>query len=129
MGHSFKSIAYKSHSYAGYAKALYYWLTGDIIASGIPDLRAIHPRSIGSTDEIEEVTVYPNPFKDQLSLSISSKEQYNISIVDAFGRIIYSQANEGDITINTSDWNNGLYLVNITRDNEIIHQEKLVLIK
>ena len=123
------SLANKNHPYAGYAKALYYWLTGEIISSGIPDLRSSKPRSSSNTDAEELISMYPNPFVDQISLSVSSLENYDILIFDALGSEVYSLSNHGNLTINTVDWKRGLYLANVMRGNEIIHQEKIILIR
>lgn len=126
---SISSIAGNNHPYAGYAKALYYWLTGDILSSDIPDLRGSSPRSIGGATTVENIRMYPNPFRDQLSLAISSVDPYELSVYDAFGRQVYTQQTEGNLTINTAEWANGLYLVNMSRGDKIIHHEKVVLIK
>lgn len=71
--------------------------------------------------------VYPNPAKDNvtLSISVSEKTNANIGIYDAMGREIISLGNkalaigENNFEINTQPLRNGIYLVRIASEHGI----------
>jgi Secretion system C-terminal sorting domain/FG-GAP-like repeat/ASPIC and UnbV/SprB repeat len=58
------------------------------------------------------VFVAPNPASDRLS--IQSNSQHPISIYDAYGKIVYSNASNAlQTTINVEDWPNGVYFLKL----------------
>lgn len=126
-----ETIARKRHPYAGYAKALYYWLTRELISTELPEIFKKHevtPRSLQSKSTRDEIAIYPNPFSNLLTLKYRGKESANVMIVDLFGRAMYNNTINSSTEINTSHWNSGMYIVTIRSNNEIIRQEKLMLI-
>lgn len=125
-----ENIAIKRHPYSGYAKALYYWLTDEIISTELPDVftgNNLEPRSSILTVTKEEIAIYPNPFNDLLSIISKSNRRANLRIVDLLGRTMYDDNIHGILEINTSQWNSGTYIVTITLDGEIILQDKVLL--
>jgi len=125
-------IAQKNHSYAAYAKALYYVLTGEVISSEIPDIGGlIQPRSIsGNTDnDKKELKVYPNPFSEFLNVEVKGYENVDIAITDVYGRVVYSESTDQSVfNISIDTWNQGMYLIVIKSDNEVILIDKILLI-
>jgi hypothetical protein len=72
------------------------------------------------SQNIEDVSVYPNPVKDNFSISFSSKTSDNIVIrvLDITGKIVYIQNSKvlnGDnlIHVNAEALESGIYIVNI----------------
>jgi hypothetical protein len=62
-----------------------------------------------------ELSLFPNPVNETLTISISDALIYNISIYDLQGRIIFKNEFLSAInTLSTADWNNGIYHVIIT---------------
>ena len=70
-----------------------------------------------------ETSISPNPADDQIFISLDTKDilakDLNVDVIDHTGKYIYSNNMEGIsgfnvLTINTSDWNKGLYLVKIS---------------
>jgi hypothetical protein len=126
-----RAIALKSHPYAAYGKALYYVLTGEVISSTIPDLGRdeIQPRSISSSNQMESLKLYPNPFSDVLYIEISGYEYVNISVSDFFGRTIFTDTSEQtSLSIPTETWNQGMYIVTIKSEGEIVLTDKILLV-
>jgi uncharacterized repeat protein (TIGR01451 family) len=56
------------------------------------------------------VNAYPQPFADELTIDLSAVPE-SISIIDLYGREIFSQTATGRININTSGWNSGVYIL------------------
>jgi hypothetical protein len=75
--------------------------------------------------ENSKVTVYPNPAKDFINISIPETENKNleITIIDALGRSVYKTQYEinntkSEIKINLSNFLNGIYFVEVTNGKE-----------
>ncbi|MFK8160893.1 MAG: T9SS type A sorting domain-containing protein [Lewinella sp.] len=123
-------IARKRHPYAGYAKALYYWLTEEIIMSELPDFtnRQIDTRSKVSGNVVS-ASIYPNPFSDHLSVDLMGTSKANITVTDLMGRLYLTRSIGASNTINTSTWPSGVYLVSVHIGDEVISQKKYISIK
>lgn len=125
-------IANKTHIYAGYAKALYYHLTGELLSSEIPeDLEEyLEPRSVESDDDFKEIKITPNPFSNVLHITSTGYENnLSVCIYDMLGRPIYKDQIGSDDVVYTESWNPGLYVVLIIADNKVIEQKKLMHLK
>lgn len=127
-----KAIALKTHPYAGYAKALYYALTGEVISSEIPDIGGhIQPRSITGKIQSskEELKVYPNPFSNDLNIEITGYDEVSINITDFFGRTVYTtNTDQSALNITTDTWHQGMYLIRIESNGEIVLTDKILLV-
>lgn len=81
-----------------------------------------------------EIISYPNPVKDNLTiaLSTSTTNKLTFSFSDLFGRKIYETtyvpalAGNQEITINLSALNTGLYLLSVSRGNEVLALRKII---
>ena len=83
------------------------------IVNNIIDLGAIENQYGLSVDEIEDelFTVYPNPVDNQLVVKMEGL--IKIDIYNSLGQIVISSEAQDEITINTSEWNNGVYFVKV----------------
>jgi len=68
---------------------------------------------------LDAVNVYPNPFKDNLSIK-GYEDVYTLDIFDTYGMIVYSQVVSNDESISLSMLKDGIYIARITSINEII---------
>jgi hypothetical protein len=126
-----RSIALKSHVYAGYAKALYYELTGEVINSEIPELirDQMTPRSTKERDVFKEIKIFPNPASDVLNIYIEGYKEVHVQIFDTFGKLINaSKTGESNLMIPTGAWNQGMYIVRISSEGEVVKTEKIFII-
>ncbi len=74
------------------------------------------------------ITLYPNPTNDHINLE-NLKEGTQITVYDVTGKLMYSKIVESTVSvISTSDWENGIYLVQ-TSFNGIKQQTKLIVNK
>ena len=72
-------------------------------------------------------TSYPNPFKNRVTLSFENEEnqQFDIHIFDSFGRLVLVKnvKDTNNITIETHDFNKGIYYVKSRFDTHILVKE------
>ena len=102
----------------GYWKTFAFELTQDGIGgfTGIEDAQTV-----------EFATVYPNPAVDMTTVEFSLTESSNVTIqiVNTLGQVVYTNL-MGDLTgaqkvqINTTDFEAGMYLININVDGNIL---------
>lgn len=79
---------------------------------------------------IDRCQVYPNPsadlFQIELEPAFLDQEQLSIKVYDINGQLILSQT---DTSLDLSNQNAGIYLLQLFHDNFLIKQEKLILLK
>lgn len=78
--------------------------------------KAIYNRTLLSTKAFSEnaVSLYPNPVKNQLTLTTSNKSQtFNVAIYDLTGKQITSQKLQNTNAINTEKLISGMYFISI----------------
>ena len=99
-------------------------LNGEIVLS--------NPISISSVKHIKELRIYPNPIKSGQTAHITGlKKGDNLTITDNNGRLIMEQSieikNMSIHNLDISSFNSGIYLINITRNNDRIERSKLIV--
>lgn len=102
----------------------------DSAATGLT-LTAIDCSGIDEISDLTMLSVYPNPANDNVHISFGNVNgNRNIRIVDALGKTVVSQSsvNVSVVTINTKNWNNGMYLLRVTDGNETV-TKRLVISK
>lgn len=76
-----------------------------------------NPTSIkeGSSNDI---TIYPNPVKDMLSIDVAFNETFGLSIINQFGQKILTKSLSGKKNqINTNSLPSGIYFISISSNN------------
>jgi lysyl endopeptidase len=83
--------------------------------------------------EICEMSVYPNPSSDELTVSLASTENKstitNVKLVDSNGTVVYSGAaakNAKEIKIPVNDLKTGTYYLSITQGRSIKQQQIII---
>jgi hypothetical protein len=76
------------------------------------------------------VKVYPNPFSNVFTIKLITVNQKNqsqeLSIFDVHGNIVFTAVFNDEISINTKNWNENMYLYTISINNNIIASGKLL---
>ena len=71
-----------------------------------------------------EISVYPNPVKNELRVSFNSQKNSsaNITLTDILGRIIYTSNNKtsANTVIPMQNLNNGIYILKVETESEVI---------
>lgn len=86
------------------------------------------------TEKIILPSIFPNPNNGtmQLNYELSEEETGTLTIFDVAGKLVFSYLldnSKTNFTINESELNNGVYLYQIKRNNEIVNSDKLIIIK
>lgn len=90
-----------------------------------PTFDAMNNCFSGLNETESSVTVYPNPFNDQLSVILPIAAR--LTLWDAKGRVIQTLTlPEGHNTFNTSGWGSGLYLLQFEGDNGMYFVRKVI---
>ena len=82
----------------------------------------------------ESFNAYPNPFNNELniSLDLAADTDIAINIYDALGRVVESVISREyatgahNVTVNTANLDNGIYVVKLENNGEVFSQEVMV---
>ncbi len=88
-------------------------------ATGIADFPSSRPG----------LTIYPNPLSNGSTLTISASEGSRIEIFDYLGSIVFKTLvpSDGSISINSKTIAQGIYMIRVSLNGEIIGSHKLVV--
>ncbi len=73
-----------------------------------------------------KILIYPNPANDKIIIKANSKVNNEIFIYDATGKVIYQNKINSGATINTSEWNRGIYFIKLNNE-EGTSNSKIIL--
>ncbi|MBO5848858.1 MAG: T9SS type A sorting domain-containing protein [Bacteroidales bacterium] len=83
-------------------------------AEKIPVLDINGTMGVGEDITVANVSVYPNPANDYIKLSATSSQQSVVKIYNALGMLVDEyEMNSGEIEINVSDYNSGIYFIDL----------------
>lgn len=108
----------------------YFYRSSDgVTANSTPAFRySFAPLS--STNEliknVDNVSVFPNPANQSLTISLNEDITGIACLYDAKGQLILYQTIKGRNTLNTTDIPNGLYLLKLQSGNEQIHRKIVI---
>jgi hypothetical protein len=93
--------------------------------------KAASPCITSVNDEIEpNFKIYPNPNSGDFTLENEANKANNIIIYAIDGKAVYVQKiSEGQNFISTNNLNNGIYFLQIKKDNRTIQTEKISILK
>jgi subtilisin family serine protease len=84
---------------------------------GVPDFYKVLNESLSNpsiTDEFQEFKMYPNPFTSEITIENTSKDPFWVKVYNFQGQsIIAKKVEYGTAVINTTDWQQGLYVISI----------------
>ena len=70
------------------------------------------------------INVYPNPFSSKLHIEVDNMQEIQLlEIFDVLGEKVFSTKHAGQSiprTINTNNWKQGLYIIRISGDNQVL---------
>lgn len=67
--------------------------------------------SLQNATQDGDIKIYPNPAKEQVS--ISGSENSKVLITNQYGKVVYENNLSGELMINIANWKKGIYFVNI----------------
>lgn len=66
------------------------------------------------------ISVYPNPTKDELTITLSQFQKAKLEIYNSIGEKIYTQHITVSNKLQTSNWHEGIYFIRITSGEKIV---------
>ncbi len=87
---------------------------------------------VSITEEKQEINfnIFPNPAKDDVKIIVNHSGAMQINIYDAMGRKLFTKGINNkindEILINTSNFNNGVYIVEVISDNTYSNKKLLI---
>lgn len=83
--------------------------------------------SIVENSKTTEIGIAPNPFSNQITLSLKSEEAAEVFVYDILGRKMLNKSiAKGENNINTEDWVSGVYFYKLLKEDGNIYQGKIV---
>ncbi len=81
----------------------------------------------------QKIKIYPNPVTNFCTINLSELSNFKIVTIDVkntLGQILFKTTiNEPNYILNTSTFNGGLYFIIVTQNNQLIAEEKLIILK
>lgn len=75
-----------------------------------------------------QFAVFPNPVEDQLNIKNNETRALDIVIYDMKGTVVFqTQSARESISINTSEYTSGIYLINIKSNEEVSWTQKFIV--
>ena len=81
---------------------------------------AILNAGINENNNNANISIYPNPVKDNLTIETNANQEQRLEILNLFGQTIYTIYINKKAIINTSAFANGVYILKIYSDKETI---------
>ena len=79
-----------------------------------------YPLGIPEVMNNNGIFIYPNPFKDNLTIETNSNTEYRLEILNLIGQTVYTTYINKKATINTYAFTNGVYILKLYSDKETI---------
>lgn len=76
--------------------------------------------------DINHITIYPNPTKDQFTVKINDAESYELKVYDLKGQLLQNDFLTGTNTINLNTYESGVYLIHISNNTYNKHFKLIV---
>lgn len=130
---SLENIAKSENELSGYARTIYYLLTGQRIQVDLPHLRPVIPRtkSDSQSEATEIIKAYPNPVAgSEYFIDIPHNENTNhyvIQLSDLSGRELVNQkGNPGVNSLIIDQCASGVYILKVTKNGSKVMTQKVV---
>lgn len=100
---------------------------GDRIITSPIWFKGLAPISVKENKKNISFVMYPNPVSSKINISTGICDNYSIEIVDVSGKSIFIQNyNEPDVTISTSSFEKGFYLITV-KNGSFSKTERLII--
>jgi hypothetical protein len=82
------------------------------------EIATYHYEPVGINEHEINVSVYPNPTTGQFKVQNSEFRIQSVEVYDVYGKLISNmEVNDNDVTIDISNYNNGIYVALIRTEN------------
>lgn len=92
----------------------------------VPDSCCVDPNGISEYGPAENITVYPNPAVDEVTIVTASADLLNFELFDLTGKLVVNQTISGTKRLNVESLDRGIYLYRVsTKEGELLRTGKL----
>lgn len=84
------------------------------------DNSSVQPTKVSEIDLQNRFSVYPNPTSNLLSILSTDNNKFSVSIFNVLGENIFSVQSTSNLKLETTNWANGIYFIQICQDKKII---------
>ena len=96
--------------------------------TGTKTIKSLNSLRVGDEEISEDVTIYPNPARNEITLQVAIDDNTRAEIYNYNGSLVRSiEISEELTTIDISDLNKGIYLVKVNIDEEEFVVQKLIV--
>tara|TARA_B100000809_G_scaffold203900_1_gene205120 strand:- start:1140 stop:3512 length:2373 start_codon:yes stop_codon:yes gene_type:complete len=104
---------------------------GHLAEAGFDNFKVIENSTVSVADIVSDndLTIYPNPFNSEISISFNNKEIQNgrVEVLDLAGRIIdQKEFNNTSVVRFKNDYKRGIYFMNVYGNGKLIKTEKVI---
>jgi blue copper oxidase len=85
-----------------------------------------YPDAVNNVTADNSINIYPNPASDIINIKSADYNTGNLSISNLTGQCIYCGSFRGQITISTSEWRKGLYIISVVQNGTSIHTKIII---
>ncbi|MCX6352850.1 MAG: multicopper oxidase domain-containing protein [Bacteroidetes bacterium] len=84
----------------------------------------VRDTTVGIQQNIKEngVTIYPNPFTDELNINTTQNQKYSVAIYNLLGQKIYASSSTLNIKLETLNFPKGLYILELKSNQNITYK-------
>ena len=94
---------------------------GDGTFSPYFPINVLHCTGILDNNDDNEFKIYPNPATDNLTIETNTNKEYRLEILNLIGQTVYtSNINNKKTNINTTAFANGVYIIKLYTDKEMV---------
>ncbi|MCX6197595.1 MAG: T9SS type A sorting domain-containing protein [Bacteroidetes bacterium] len=84
------------------------------------------PVGIQEPKQNEQVSIYPNPFSNQLSLVVPNNEETTLRVYDMLGQQVLQNTFINSTTLNTASLARGIYFYELRNEKNVMKKGKLI---
>ncbi len=100
---------------------------GNVSYFDLPEFKMLDSwTDINSRSQSNTVSLFPNPFSDQLSCKLNDSEPATFSLYDLAGRLVLQHTFSNSVTLSTPQVESGLYFYEVRNNEEVIANGKLI---
>jgi len=77
-----------------------------------------------NTISLDEVSVYPNPFSNNITVNFKKSQNFTIKLFNITGKLVYSnQIYTSNATVSLPDLSRGVYIVELKDENTTVRKK------
>ena len=82
--------------------------------------------TVNNPTQLNEITIFPNPIKDFVTISGKTGEKYAISVYDITAKVVIYQKFINEITLETTSLSKGFFTYTIENEDGILYNGKII---